>query len=632
MAIAKMNKVTVIGVKEAQEDILKKLRNLAFFQVEDVSHIVEDEEYKDIFHKEDPNSEIGTINQKLVAIEKAISNIKKYNKIKKSIFDSKEYYKELSEEIANKSFIKVEEINDLADKIEKYTEKIKDLKNYIIELEPWHNFTISGDLKKLDYIKIILGTISLKYKKEQLEMELKKSKVDCSVDTINKSKTNEYLVIVCKEENQSEIRRILKKFEFNEKYFNLVEYSISEIIQNTKKEICELEKQIENHKEKVKPMLLKVFENLYDYYLSERDLKIIEKNIVTTNNTFYLEGWIPEGCKIETDDKFIIKIREEEESDTAPVLVKDNKFFEPFQSITNMYSVPNKSELDPNPIMAIFYIIFFGLMLSDAGYGLLLAIICFFIIKKKKYARGEGSLIKILAICGVSATLWGFFFGSFFGDLVPLKAVINPLKDVMPLMGLALLFGIIHIYAGMFMKAIQLIKQKKVFDAICDIGFWYLLLTGVFLLVIPIVAGNIGIWSEVGKYLAIAGVVGVILTGGRKEKNIIKKFTKGISSLYDITSYLSDVLSYSRLMALCLSTGVIAQVVNLLGGLVGPIPAIIVGIIGHGFNLANSALGSYVHTSRLQYVEFFGKFYEGGGREFKPFKYKNKYTRIKEEF
>jgi len=124
----------------------------------------------------------------------------------------------------------------------------------------------------------------------------------------------------------------------------------------------------------------------------------------------------------------------------------------------------------------------------------------------------------------------------------------------------------------------------------------------------------------------------VILTGGRKEKNIIKKCTKGVSSLYDITSYLSDVLSYSRLMALCLSTGVIAQVVNLLGGLVGPIPAILVGIIGHGFNLANSALGSYVHTSRLQYVEFFGKFYEGGGKEFTPFKYKNKYTRIKEDF
>ena len=341
---------------------------------------------------------------------------------------------------------------------------------------------------------------------------------------------------------------------------------------------------------------------------------------------------MPQGCKINNNKEFIIKVRPEEENEQAPVLVQDNRVVEPFQSITNMYSVPNKHELDPNPVMAIFYILFFGLMLSDVGYGLLLTLGCLFFIKKKKYERGEGKLVKLLTYCGVSSVVWGFFFGSFFGDLIPIKGILNPLKDVMPLMGLALLLGIVHIYTGMFMKAIQLIREKKVLDAICDIGFWYLLLTGVFLLVVPIVAGDIGIWSEVGKYLAIIGVVGVILTGGRKEKNIFKKCTKGVSSLYDITSYLSDVLSYSRLMALCLSTGVIAQVVNLLGGLVGPIPAIFVGIIGHGFNLANSALGSYVHTSRLQYVEFFGKFYEGGGKEFTPFKYKNKYTKIKEEF
>ena len=377
---------------------------------------------------------------------------------------------------------------------------------------------------------------------------------------------------------------------------------------------------------------IKIFENLYDYYLSQKDLKIAERNIVTTRNTFYLEGWMPEGCKIENNKEFIIKVRPEEKYENAPVLVKNSRMVQPFQSITNMYSVPNKHELDPNGIMAFFYIIFFGLMLSDAGYGLLLSLACLFMIKKKKYARGEGNLVKLLGLCGVSAVIWGIFFGSCFGNLIPLKAVIDPLNDVMPLMGLALLLGIIHIYVGMFMKVIELVKQKKIFDAICDIGFWYLLLTGVFLLVIPIVAGNIGIWSEVGKYLAIAGVIGIVLTGGRKEKNVIKKCTKGVSSLYDITSYLSDVLSYSRLMALCLSTGVIAQVVNLLAGLVGPIPAVIIGIIGHGFNLANSALGSYVHTSRLQYVEFFGKFYEGGGKEFTPFKYRNKYTKIREDF
>lgn len=632
MSIAKMNKVTIIGTKDNEEEILKKLRRLGFFQIEDMSHIVDDEEFKEVFYKEENNEQIAILNQKLLVIEKAISNIRKYYKVKKSMFEGKEYYKELTEKAAESSYCEAQKINELAEGIEKRTQKIKELNDIILNLEPWINFGVSTDLKKISYIKIFLGTISLKYKKEQIGLELNKENLEYSINVINKDKTNMYIAVTTKKENEMQVRRILKKFEFNEKDIILDDESILDKIQKARQEIAKLEEQVQKYKEEIKPEQIKVFENLYDYYLSQKDLKIMQKNIVTTKNTFYLEGWMPEGCKIESNKEFIIKIRQAEEDEEIPVLVQNNRLVAPFQSITNMYSVPNKHELDPNPVMAFFYIIFFGLMLSDAGYGLLLALGCLFMIKKKKYAKGEGNLIKLLALCGISAVVWGIFFGSCFGNLIPLKAVIDPLKDVMPLMGLALLLGVVHIYTGMFMKAIELIKQKRVFDAICDIGFWYLLLTGVFLLVVPIVAGDIGIWSEIGKYLAIVGVIGVILTGGRKEKNVIKKATKGVSSLYDITSYLSDVLSYSRLMALCLSTGVIAQVVNLLGGLVGPIPAVIVGIIGHGFNLANSALGSYVHTSRLQYVEFFGKFYEGGGKEFTPFKYKNKYTKIKEEF
>lgn len=632
MSIAKMNKVTIIGTKDKEEEILKKIMKQGFFQIEDMSHLVEDEEFKEIFHKEEKNEEIAKINQKLVKIDKAISNIRKYYKVKKSMFSEKEIYKDLSEKIAESSYYDVEKVNKLAEMIEENKAKINELENLKKELEPWTNFSISANLKDINYIKIILGTIELKYKKEQIKNLLDKEKVDYSINIINTDKAKMYVAITTKSEDAVQIKRALKQFKFDEKHIELNNETISEKIQKIEDEISVIEKQIQSDKEKIKPEQIKIFENLYDYYLSKKDLKLVQKNIVTTKNTFYLEGWMPEGCKIENNKEFIIKIREEQENDDAPVLVKNNKIVEPFQSITNMYSVPNKNEIDPNPIMAIFYILFFGLMLSDAGYGLLLTLGCLFVIKKKKYGKGEGSLIKLLAYCGVSAIVWGLFFGSCFGNIFPLKAVIDPLKDVMPLMGLALLLGIIHIYAGMFIKLIQLVKEKKILDAIFDVVLWYLLLTGVFLLVIPIVAGSIGIWSEIGKYLALIGAVGLILTGGRHEKNIIKKVIKGFTGLYDITGYFSDVLSYSRLMALCLSTGVIAQVVNLLAELVGPIPAIFVGIIGHGFNLANSALGSYVHTSRLQYVEFFGKFYEGGGKEFTPFKYKNKYTKFKEEF
>ena len=632
MSIAKMNKVTIIGTKDKEEAILKQIMKNGFLQIEDMSALADEEEYKDIFTKDEKSEDIAIINQRLIETEKAIFNIKKYNKTKKSMFDGKEIYKDLSEKEAESLFSDVQKINEISSKIDKNNSEIAEMNEQKQELEPWTSFSIFDSLNNVNYIKIILGIIEVKYKQEQVQSSLDKEKIDYSLTIVKKDKTKMYVALVIKNENIISVRRILKQFNFVEKEFKLENETIKEKIEKLNNRITELNKESEIYKSQIMLKQVKRFENLYDYFLCQKDLKLIQRKVVTTKNTFYLEGWMPEGCRIENNKEYIIKIRKEQENEDAPVYIQNNNLVQPFQSITNMYSVPNKKELDPNPIMAFFYILFFGLMLSDAGYGLLLTLGCLFIIKKKKYGKNEGSLIKLLTYCGISATIWGFFFGSFFGNLIPLKAVIDPLTDVMPLMGLSLLLGIIHIYIGMFMKAIMLIKEKKIFDAICDILVWYLLLTGVFLLVVPIVAGDIGIWSEVGKYLALIGLAGVLLTGGRKEKNIIKKFTKGLSSLYGITSYFSDVLSYSRLMALCLSTGVIAQVVNLLGGLVGPIPAVIVGIIGHGFNLANSALGSYVHTSRLQYVEFFGKFYEGGGKEFKPFKYNNKYTRIKEEF
>lgn len=632
MSIAKMKKVTIIGTKDKEEEILREIMKKGFLQIEDMSPLVDEEEYKGIFNKEEKNDEIAKINQRLIEIEKAISSVKKYNKIKKSMFEGKEKYIELSEKEAESLFCDAKKINEISQTIEKNNEEIQNLENLKQELEPWKGFSILDNLKNINYIKVILGTIDLKYKKEQIQMVLDKEKLDYSITIVNKDKNKTYVAFVTKNENLAQLKRNLKQFNFAEKEIKIQNETIEQDIEKLIVKITLLKKEIEKISIEIKPEKLKVFENLYDYYLSQKDLKLIQRRVVTTQNTFYLEGWMPEGCVLKNNNEYIIKVRDEQENEDVPIFVQNNNIVQPFQSITNMYSVPNKKELDPNPVMAFFYILFFGLMLSDAGYGLLLTLGCFFVIKKKKYAKGEGNLIKLLAYSGISATIWGLFFGSFFGNLLPLKAVIDPLTDVMPLMGLSLLLGIIHIYVGMLMKAIMLIKEKKIFDAICDILFWYLLLTGVFLLVIPIVAGDIGIWSQVGKYLAISGLIGVLLTGGRKEKNIIKKFTKGLTSVYGITSYFSDVLSYSRLMALCLSTGVIAQVVNLLGEMVGPIPAVIVGIIGHGFNLANSALGSYVHTSRLQYVEFFGKFYEGGGKEFKPFKYNNKYTSIKEEF
>ena len=632
MSIVKMNKVTIIGTKDKEEDILKEIIKKGFVQIDDSSHLAEDGKLSDVFNKVDNNEEIVAITKRINQVQKAIDNINKINKLKKPLFASKPDYVELSEEEADILYKDAEKINQNEQELSKLINAQNDLEEKMDELLPWKPLEIFTDLTSVKYIKMFLGKIPNKYKLEQIKIALGKSVGNYSINQINQDKQYTYVVITTDSENEDIAKRTVRQYEFIEQNIIDTEKTVEEQISDIDLEITQIDKKIEELEKSISPTILSKLENLYDYLEIQKELKTVQKKIVTTKNTFYLEGWIPVGAKIKNDKECIIKYREPEENEETPVLVKNNRLVSPFESITNMYSYPNKNEIDPNPVMSIFFIIFFGMMLSDAGYGIILTLFAAFIVKKAHYKKGEGSLMKLMIPCGISTIFWGILFGSFFGDLIKIQPIINPLVDVMQLMGIALLFGIIHLYIGMFIKALELIREKKIWSAIFDIGFWYLTLTGTFLLVIPIIAGDIGIWSEVGKYLAISGAIGLLLTQGRNKKGIIGKIIGGVGSLYGITSYFADVLSYSRLMALCLSTGVIAQVGNLLAKMVNPIFGIVIAIIVHGINLANSALGSYVHTSRLQYVEFFGKFYEGGGKEFQPLRCKNKYTNIREEF
>ena len=207
-----------------------------------------------------------------------------------------------------------------------------------------------------------------------------------------------------------------------------------------------------------------------------------------------------------------------------------------------------------------------------------------------------------------------------------------------------MIFGIIHLFVGLGIKGYMMLKQKDVMSFVCDVVLWYVFLIGLILLLVPTsifasLAGTTIVfpaWANMlAKVMAIGGMVGILLMAGRRAKNPVKRLLLGAYSLYDTTSWLSDLLSYSRLLALGLATGVIAQVINTMAAMggksvVGVIMFVVIFIIGHTFNMAINLLGAYVHTNRLQYVEFFGKFFEGGSREFKPFKENTKYVKVKE--
>ena len=381
------------------------------------------------------------------------------------------------------------------------------------------------------------------------------------------------------------------------------------------------------------------------------------KNISVTENIFYLSGYIPERCaeKVvkELEEKYCaaVNITEPGEDEEAPVLLQNNSFASPVEGITEMYSLPGKHDIDPNAIMGFFYYVFFGMMFSDAGYGLLMVIATLIVLLKAKPEGNKRKTVLMYLYCGISTMFWGIMFGSFFGDAINiirtnylhlpemrLYVWLNPQgDDLMTTMLFCFLFGIIHLFVGVGIKGYMSWKEGDKFGALADTLSIYMAVGGA----APICAGMIIPMPEavtnVAKYIALAGVVLIVLTAGRASKGIFGKLGAGLYALYNVISgYLSDILSYSRLLALGLVTGIIGSVVNMMGTLpnnmvVKTVLFIIVFIFGHTVNFGINIIGAYVHTNRLQYVEFFSRFYEGGGNAFTPLKVNSKTFKFKEE-
>ena len=382
-------------------------------------------------------------------------------------------------------------------------------------------------------------------------------------------------------------------------------------------------------------------------------------------HVFYLTGYLPaaesNALIEELQGRFTLlaETADPGPQEDPPVKLENGFFTAPMESVVSGYSLPGKHEIDPSAVMAFFYYILFGMMLSDAAYGLLMVIGCS--IALKKFQNMEQSMRKMLRMflfCGISTTMWGVLFGSYFGDCIPVIAEtffhreitipalwFEPLSDPMRLLIFSFGVGVLHLFTGLGVQFYQLAKQKKYADALYDVVFWYLLVGGLIVVLLSTeIFQNIaelpfqvpGTVATAAGVLAGIGAVGIVFTAGRESRNPVKRFLKGLYGLYNVSGYLSDILSYSRLLALGLATGVISTVFNQLGamlggGVVGAIFFTVVFLIGHSMNMAINVLGAYVHTNRLQFVEFFGKFYEGGGRPYTPFATHTRHFQIKEE-
>lgn len=537
------------------------------------------------------------------------------------------------------------------------------------EIEPWQSLSMPlNHVGETDRTRTVLGTLQ-KTELAQFKKETKELLKLINIEVVQETESTSYLAITFIKDIEKEAKELFMLHKLSEVELPSKSHDVKNELANIKIRKGEIEKELTQQDEELK-VLAKNNDDLqivHDYFVWERDKVYADQMSYETEYSFALEGWVPirrmkklENSLAKVSSAFEIVEIEPAEGEKAPVAIKNRGLMGSFEAVTNIYGLPLPNEVDPTPFLAAFFIVFFGLCLTDAGYGIVLFVICGLALMFLKLPDGMKKLVKLLMFGGIITFILGALFGGWFGmtaDQAPafltfdkilesgetIKAfrwqIISPTEGTGPLtfLILAAVLGYIQVLFGILIDGYWKLKHKKYLDAIFDsfLWFYFLVIMGLFGL------SKAGVflpeYSQTITYLVYFGVGALVLTQGRKQKNIVLKFLSGVLSLYGLVGYFADILSYSRLMALGLGTGIIGFAFNTIGGLVGNIPyvgivfAIIVILIGHTLNIAISTLGAFIHSSRLQFVEFFGKFMEGGGRTFKPLKKACKYILITEK-
>ncbi|MCL2846592.1 MAG: hypothetical protein FWE38_02770 [Firmicutes bacterium] len=394
-------------------------------------------------------------------------------------------------------------------------------------------------------------------------------------------------------------------------------------------------------------VLLKSF---HDYLDNEIDTERILAGTIKTKDYYVLNGWVLDGEKkkvqaiiLAINPKTKIKWGRTVELDKPPVQIQNNRVVAPYQAVTSMFGAPGKHDIDPNPFVAIFYFFFFGMMIGDIGYGLVMIVATTLFLTLKKPGGGARQLILVILMGGISAVLWGVIMNGFFGFQIMSDTIVDPIGEPMQLLVLAMALGVVHLLFGIVLNFYNLMRLGRTMDAICDAGTRIVFFIGAIMLAGGMFLGGddgIPALQTAGMIVTITGVAAVALTAGRKRKGL-GKVVGGFGGIYGFVNYVSDILSYARLFGLALVGAVIAFVANTMGGMfmpeaitgfgdaIGAVIGVVVAVAFHAFNMGLAILSAYIHNARLQFIEFFSKFYVGDGTLFTPMGGTLRYTAIR---
>lgn len=536
----------------------------------------------------------------------------------------------------------VEDLRAKDRRLRMISQEKQDLSKEENELNRWRYFDESpAVLKDLKHSVGLLGTIS----NEQiptLNHELEKYP-SSYYQIIQQTNSTTYLLLLFHKTNEKKVQYSLATVGFNEYHYPF-QGKPQEALSEIKDKIAAIVAEEKAIKDALRQMQAEEIQlNVVAEYYSSKVIQSRNKErLFQSKAVTSLAGWIPKTqaqaleaqiSQVTKGDYYLVfeEVREEE-IDEVPILLENNRWVAPFETLIEMYSLPKYNEIDPTPFMAPFYALAFGMMVADFGYGLFLFLAILLIKKIFYFDASMKRSLTFFQLCAIPTMMWGLIYGSFFGMTMPFQLLSNQ-SDITEILIISVIFGYIQIFFALILKFYVLwAKKEQKFKAVFQAGSWMLFLLSVGLLALGFMVLPETSLGTIGSIGLVISLIAVVIGGSTEGETFVGKIGTGLYSLMDLTNYMSDLVSYTRLMALGVAGGSIAAAFNLIISYFPTAARFTIGavlfVLLHAINIFLSYLSAYVHGIRLQYLEFFGKFFTGGGRAFKPFEASNKYVTI----
>ncbi|RJQ32373.1 MAG: V-type ATP synthase subunit I [Actinobacteria bacterium] len=655
MAVAKMLHLRIITHNSLKAKLLLRLQDKGLIQIE--TKQIETTSNQETLQE---------LTDKLAQINSAIDFLSNHKKEKKGFLSSiipskikvdKDYFYNIENEIALNELIA--SISQLEVDYHHTNGKIQEHLNTEAELKPW---------KKLDYIvhsnlshtEIVPGHIS-HTKTGNLIKALNQTTKYYHLDEISTDQKYSYLVLYYHKNVKEKILPVLSKQKFCT-VFLPSDIPPASFYDNAVARLLKLK----SHKQQLNDKIIKSYSLSKELLIAKNYIEnqinklSVEGKLKNTKHTVLFEGWLPEKNKAKLE-KLLADMGKEIEwsfsqpgkSDKVPIVLDNPKWLKPLEVVTTLYGYPSYWEKDPTPHLAFFFLLFFGIAIGDVGYGIVISLAAWALMKKLDVGQKGRDFLKLFIYGGIACIPAGILTGSWFAiDMAILPpflknlAVVDPMNNPMPFLIFCLALGFIHLYWGVIVALLDGFRNSPLNSLMENVPV-LVFLPGFALVIILAFYSSFGItvsWSPYAKWLALVGAALIVIFTNHQGKNIFSKIGGGLYNLYGMSGYIGDIISYSRLMALGLATFLIGQAINIIarmapsifiqvlgqkaGLIIGVIAAILIIVVGHVFNIVINLISAFIHPARLQYVEFFTKFFRGGGSKFEPFSIKSKELNI----